>query len=493
MVTDRQVKKLKKLIQTEATLKQAADKAGMDEKTARKYRRAGKLPSEMKRPRTWRTRTDPFATVWDEVKVWLSRNPGLEGKTLFEELQRRYPERFEEGQLRTLQRKIKAWRAVEGPPKEVFFPQLYHPGDRSESDFTHMKSLGITLAGRPFDHLLYHFVLPYSNWETGTVCFSESFESLSDGLQNALWTLGGVPQSHQTDQLTAAVYQGLDRSRFTTRYQGLLKHYRLEGRKTQPASPHENGDVEQRHHRFKRAVEQALMLRGHRDFADREAYEHFLQTLFQQLNQNRKTRFAEELKQLHPLPAGRLESCKQLTVKVGPSSTIHVAHNTYSVDSRLIGETIQVRVLTETLELWYGQRLLETLPRLRGDGGHHIQYRHLITWLVRKPGAFENYRYRQALYPTTRFRLAYDQLKRRYSTQGASRRYLQILQLAATESETAVDQALNHLIEQPQQLAPEAVKAFIRQETVKPTQEIAVDPVNLHHYDALLSRCEVVQ
>lgn len=493
MVTDRQVKKLKKLLQTEATLRQAADKAGMDEKTARKYRRSGKLPSEMKHPRTWRTRKDPFIAFWEEVKVLLNRNPGLEGKTIFEELQRRYPGRFEDGQLRTLQRKIKTWRATEGPPKEVYFPQLYHPGDRSESDFTHMKSLGVTLAGQPFDHLLYHFVLPYSNWETGTVCFSESFESLSEGLQNALWTLGGVPQSHQTDQLTAAIYSGLNRTRFTTRYQALLKHYRLEGRKTQPASPHENGDVEQRHHRFKGAVEQALMLRGHRDFANREAYERFLQALFRQLNRNRKTRFAEELKQLRPLPAGRLESCKQLTLKVGPSSTIHVAHNTYSVDSRLIGETIQVRVLTETLELWYGQRRLETLPRQRGDGGHYIQYRHLIPWLVRKPGAFENYRYRQALYPTTRFRLAYDLLKRRYSTQGASRRYLEILELAATESETAVDQALNQLMEQPQQLTPEAVKAFIRQETVQPVHEITIDPVHLHYYDALLTGSEVLQ
>ena len=235
------------------------------------------------------------------------------------------------------------------------------------------------------------------------------------------------------------------------------------------------------------------MLRGYRDFANRSEYESFLQTLFKQLNRSQKSRFEEELKQLHPLPARRLESCIQLTVKVGPNSTIHVAHTTYSVDSRLVGETVQIRVLTEKLELWYGQRQLETLPRLRGDGGSHIQYRHLIQWLVRKPGAFENYRYRQALYPTIRFRLAYDQLKNRYNTQGASRRYLQILQLAATESVSAVDQALTGLLEQPQQLTPVAVEALIRKETAKPTREIAIDPVNLHHYVALLPSCEVIQ
>jgi hypothetical protein len=179
MVTDQQVRRLFKLIQSEKNFGIAAMKAGMDEKTARKYRENGKLPSELKQEHTWRTRRDPFEGVWNGIKGMLTTNPGLEAKTVFEDLQRRCPGRFADGQLRTLQRKIKRWRATEGPPKEIFFAQIHKPGELCQSDFTHMKKLGITIDGAPFDHLIYHFVLTYSNWETGTVCFSESFESLS--------------------------------------------------------------------------------------------------------------------------------------------------------------------------------------------------------------------------------------------------------------------------------------------------------------------------
>ena len=276
MVTDQQVRRLLKMVQTEKNFGIAAIKAGMDEKTARKYRKLGKLPSELEQPHTWRTREDPFEDSWDEIKSMLEINAGLEAKTIFEDLQRRNPGRYADGQLRTLQRHIKVWRASEGPAKEVFFTQVHYPGQLGESDFTNMNKLGITIGGRPFDHLIYHFVLTYCNWETGSICFSESFESLSEGLQNALWELGGVPEMHRTDCLTTAVQKTSHRDEFTLRYQDLLDHYNLKGCKTNPNSPHENGDVEQRHHRFKRAVDQALLLRNSRDFADRQQYEQFL-------------------------------------------------------------------------------------------------------------------------------------------------------------------------------------------------------------------------
>ena len=181
------------MIQTEDTLAQAADKAGVDEKTARKYRDSDPLPSQRRLPHTWRTREDPFQDVWPQLVDQLRLNPGLQAKTLFDDLQRRFPGQFPDVQLRCLQRRIKQWRALEGPPKEVFFAQTHEPGRLAESDFTHMGALGVTIAGEPFDHLVYHFVLTYSNWEAGTVCFSESFESLSEGLQNALWELEGFP------------------------------------------------------------------------------------------------------------------------------------------------------------------------------------------------------------------------------------------------------------------------------------------------------------
>lgn len=491
MVTDRQVRMLMKLIETEKTLATAAAKAGMDEKTARKYRRLGKLPSEVKVEYSWRTREDPFAEVWQEVKEKLEINPGLEAKTLFEDLQRRYPGRFADGQLRTLQRRVKAWRALEGPPKEVFFPQVHKAGQLCQSDFTHMKSVGVTIQRQPFDHLIYHFVLTYSNWETGTICFSESFESLSEGLQNALWELGGVPRKHRTDRLTAAVQKPDRPEEFTRRYSALLKHYGLEGDKTQAASPNEIGDVEQRHYRFKKALDQALMLRGSRDFTSRDEYAAFMRKLFSQLNSGRRDRLAEELKVFRRLPERRLESCKRLRLRVGPSSTIRVNHNVYSVHSRLNGEMVEVRLYVEHLELWYAQRCVEKIPRLRGEGKHRIQYRHIIDWLVRKPGAFENYRYRSELFPTHRFRMAYDYLKRSQPAR-ASKQYLKILHLAARESEIAVDDALRTLIDQEQPIAFEAIEAMVHsEELIPPPTELNIPEVDLTAYDALLALREV--
>lgn len=238
MVTDRQIRRLKMLILKEKTRGAAAAKAGMDEKTARKYLRLGKLPSQVKTPHSWRTRPDPFGEYWSEVKPFIELNPGLEAKTLFEYLQRKYEGKFQDGQLRTMQRRVKRWRVEEGPSQEVFFAQNHVPGDLCEADFTSMNSLGVTLAGQRFDHLLYHFVLTYSNWEAGSVCFSESFESLSEGLQNALWKLGGVPRKMRTDRLSAAVHKECHPEEFTSRYQALLRYYGLEGAKTRAGEAH---------------------------------------------------------------------------------------------------------------------------------------------------------------------------------------------------------------------------------------------------------------
>jgi len=492
MVTDQQVRRLMKLTPKAKTLASAAAKAGMDEKTARKYRQLGQLPSTLKAEHLWRTRPDPFAEVWGPIEQHLELNPGLEAKTLFADLQRRHPGRFADGQLRTLQRRIKSWRAVHGPSKEVFFAQVHRPGQLCQSDFTHMSKLGVTIQGQPFDHLIYHFVLTYSNWETGTICFSESFESLSEGLQDALWELGGVPTAHRTDRLSVAVQKTDHPDEFTRRYAGLLGHYHLEGQKTQASRPNENGDIEQRHYRFKRALDQALMLRGSRDFASRDDYAGFLRQLFDQLNAGRRARWAEELKVLGGLPAQRLDACKRLDVRVGQGSTIRVNHNTYSVDSRLIGEQVHVRLYVEHLEIWYSQRLLETIPRLRGEGKHHIQYRHVIDGLVRKPGAFAHYRYREDLFPSSHFRLAFDALRRRYGEARASKEYLSILHRAALESERAVEEALGRLIDQGEPISDAAVAGLLEAGDAKPKiREVAIAAIDLTAYDQILEGREV--
>jgi len=279
LVTDKQVRRLFALINTNENQEIAAAEAGMDAKTARKYRRLGRVPSELPPAVRGRTRPDPFEEVWEEVQGLYESNAGLEVKTVFEYLQRQSPGRFQDGQLRTLQRRVKGWRATEGPAREVFFAQQHPPGRLGASDFTHMEELGVTIQGQSFSHLIYHFVLTYSNWEAGTVCYSESFESLSEGLQNALWALGKVPHRHRTDRLSTAVNNTSDPAEFTDRYKGLMRYYGLESEKTQAGHGNENGDVEQRHHRFKRAVAQELMLRGSADFASVDEYRRFLDAM----------------------------------------------------------------------------------------------------------------------------------------------------------------------------------------------------------------------
>lgn len=467
----------------------AAACSGMDPKTARKYRKERELPSALQKEHTWRTRKDPFSEDWDRIRTMICINPGLQAKTIFQYLQRKNPGKYSDGQLRTLQRRMKVWRATEGPSREIFFPQKHYAGDLAESDFTHMNDLRITIAGRPFNHLFYHFVLTYSNWETGTICFSETLESLSEGFQNALWELGGVPGQHQTDCLSAAIRNVGGASEFTDRYSSLLRHYGVQGRRTNPSSPHENGDAEQRHHRFKDAVDQQLMLRGSRDFADREEYTRFLKELLEQLNSGRRERFEEELKELGRLPRNRVETCKRLhNVKVRRSSTINVAHNTYSVNSRLIGEHVNIRLYPEHLEVWYAQKKVEHIPRLRGEYNHRINYRHVIDWLVRKPGAFENYKWREDMFPTIRFRMAYDSLKKHHVLSVAAREYLSILEMAAKESESGVDQALRLLIDEGEPIASDSVRNILESDVEIPrVAEVSIPEVRLTQYDSLLT------
>ena len=494
MVKDVQVRMLMKLTNQEELLKTAAAKAGMSEKTARKYRKSGKLPSQCKVIHDWRTRTDPLdPDDWHWAEEILQNNDGIEAKTLFEVLQREHPGKYQDGQLRTFQRRVKLWRALKGPGNEIFFPQVYYPGEWCESDFTRMKSLGVTINGIPFDHMLYHFVLCYSNWEAGTVCFSESYESLSAGLQNALWKLGGVAKYHRTDNLTSAVNPVGNPEVFTANYQGLARHYGFESHKIQPRCPHENGDIEKRHDRLKKTVDQALMLRGSRDFASREDYEQFLEKLFEQLNSGRKERLKEELAVLRRLPRKRHDDYTEIQCKVTRFSTIRVLKNSYSQHSRLIGERVKARVYADHIEVWYAQRRIDVLPRLRGENGHCINYRHVIDWLVRKPGAFENYRYKDDLFPTSQFRIAYDLLCSEHGSKRGNKHYLKILKLAAHGSQTLVNESLRFLINRSDRIDADLVEAMVQSGLQPPAvTDVEVEPVDLRIYDQLLDYQEVL-
>jgi hypothetical protein len=490
MVSDQQVKRLWRLAGQKLSLEIASAKAGMDPKTARKYLQDRRLPSEMRQKHTWRTRPDPFADSWEEIRQLLAVEPGLQAKTLFEHLQQVHPGRFSDGQVRTLRRRISYWRATEGPPREVFFAQEHRPGELCQSDFTHCRELGVTINGQAFPHLIYHFVLTYSNWETGSICYSETFESLSEGLQNALWQLGGVPAEHRTDRMSAAVNNLSDAKEFTRAYEGLLRHYRIGGQKIQARQANENGDIEQRHFRFKEAADQALMMRGSRDFPEVVAYQVFLDKLFTRLNAGRRERYLDEVAQLRPLPAQRLDSVRRERVRVSPGSLVSVGRNLYSVHSRLIGETVEARVHPDTVEIWYGDRKVDVLPRLRGRSKHRIDYRHIIDWLVRKPGAFENYRYRTDLFPTSWFRLTYDALRQEQGPKRGAQEYLAILLLAARRGEDRVEGALRFLLGSQQTLNAEETARLTEDNAPAPLTTIAIDPVSLTVFDDLLTMAD---
>jgi hypothetical protein len=280
---------------------------------------------------------------------------------------------------------------------------------------------------------------------------------------------------------------------FTLRYKALLSHYKIKGEKTNPRKANENGDVEKSHDIFKKAVDQALMLRGSRDFESRDAYAEFLEKIFSQLNSGRRERFLEECKRLRSLPAMRLDDFKVEKVRVRKSSTIAVGHNVYSLASRLIGELVSVRLYAENLEVWYADKKVDGFPRLRGKRNHHIQYRHIIDWLLRKPGAFKNYRYRDDLFPTTRFRMAYDYLlERNTNPQKVSKEYLKILDLAAKESETKVDDALRLLFERGERgdaISFDSVRVIVESnEPVPSPKAVTVPDIDLKFYDRLIKK-----
>ena len=350
MVKDGHVKELWRLLGLGRTLAASARMAEMSEKTARHYRDDKRLPSERKTARDYRTRVDPFEEVWDEVQQRLEAEPKLKAKTLFDWLQQDYVGRFSDSTRRTFERRVAKWRSLHGPGKAVFFSQIHHPGRLAASDFTVCNELRVMIAGARFDHRLYHCVLTYSNVESVSLCFSESFEALSAGIQKAFWEFGGVPQRHRSDSLAAAVRNHSSRKTLTDRYATLMQHYDCEAERTNARCANENGDVESANGHIKDRLDQALLLRGSREFSSREEYMRFVEQIISRANANRQQRFAEEQACLGRLPDERLDTDDMLHgVRVSKSSTIQVRTNTYSVPSRLIGQSVDVRVAAEQI------------------------------------------------------------------------------------------------------------------------------------------------
>lgn len=470
------------------TQEMSALKVGIDLKTARKYLRLGKLPSELVEPRHWRTRSDPFKEVWPTLERMLENAPGLEAKTLLEWLVEQAHEEgdsaFHFGQLRTLQRRIRAWRAEKGPDKEVIFPQKILPGKQSQSDYTNMNGLRIHIHGEFFPHLLFHFMLPYSRWETVSVCCSESFESLVSGYTAAVWELGAVAPEHRTDNLSAATHHFKNMREFNESWKYFLAYHGVKPSRNNPGESHENGSVEKSHDLLKRTVNQQLLLRGSRDFISLEAYETFLKQVLLRRNKGRETRLVQDLEHFLPLPPRRWQAVRTLSVTVGPFSTISVLKGIYSVPSRLIGYGLEVDLYAKHLDIRYGRKILETLPRLPKDQGIAVNYRHIISYLLRKPGAFEHYQYKESLFPRLVFRKAYDVLKN-HSPMTGHKLYLKILHMAAIGNETEVASALEIFFEAGEVPLPELVKELLDLPLAGPPP-VFINPPTLAHYDMLL-------
>lgn len=442
MVTYGRVKELRRLLGMGRTLADSARMAEMSEKTARKYRDDG-LPSEQQSVWAYRTRVDPFEDVWNEVQQRLEVEPRLKARTLFEWLQRTHDGQFPDSTRRTFERRVNKWRSLHGPGKTVFFGQKHHPGRLAASDFTVCNELGVKIAGHRFEHTFFHCVLTYSNVESASLCFSESFEALSAGIQKAFWEFGGVPDRHRSDSLAAAVRNHTSRRELTERYAALMSYYNCEAERTNARCANENGDVESSNGHLKDRIDQALMLRGSRNFASREEYVAFVEELIKRANDNRRKAFLDDLAHLKRLPDARLDTDDiEKGVRVTSSSTICVRTNTYSVPSRLIDGRVDIRIGAEQITVTHQGHFIQTMPRLVGKNQAAINYRHIIDSLVRKPGAFANYRYREEMFPTCGFRLAWDTLRATHSEKVADKMYVQILHLAARESQDAVADAL---------------------------------------------------
>jgi len=490
--TDAQVRIIMREREKGRTQEQAAASANLrSRKTVAKYEKLEKLPGELQQPRQYRTRPNPFLEDWSTIEKMLENAPSLEAKVLFEWLDEQHPGRYQSGQLRTFQRHVATWRAL-NQKQMAILEQVHHPGKVLQTDGVWLSKLGVTIQGQPFKHLLIHSVLSYSNWEWGRIAQSESLAALQLGLQSTLIKLGHVPEYHRTDNSSAATYrpgaraEAGSRREYTAGYLHILDHYGLKPQTTNLNSPQENGDVESSNGGLKRAIEQYLLLRGSRDFENIETYENFLFDVLERRNRSRQERLAEELAVMKPLTTTPLATNKQVRVRVTRGSLIRVQKNVYSVPTSLIGHRVTVRVHEWQLDVYYQTHLVETLPRLLGKKQHHVNYRHVIDSLLRKPGGFRDYRYRADLFPSLVFRRAWERLNQWQSPRKADLTYLRILRLAARKMESDVATALEQLLTTTERWDETDVEHILQPEPIDVPQ-LACGQVHLQQYDRLLS------
>ena len=432
----------------------AAAKAGFSTATAYRVEADPRPPSIRKKARG-RRRPDPLAGIFDgEIVPMLEQTPDIRTVALFEELMRRHPE-LDPGIRRTLERRVRKWRAVHGPEQEIVFRQTHPPGQLGLSDFTDAGGLGVRIAGALFPHILYHFRLAYSGFSHAHVVLGgESFTALAEGLQNALWSLGGAPLEHRSDSLSAA-YRNLDRDQCedaTARYAALCAHYGMAPSRNNRGESHENGAVEGPHGHLKRGLADALLLRGAPDFDTLDEYRAFVDEVAGRRNAHHRARIDVERAVLKPLPRQRTEDFDTARVRVTSSGGFVLRRVFYSVPSRLVGHQLTVRLYDERLELFLGATHLMQLPRGRlqanGSNGHVVDYRHVIHSLRRKPMALRNLVYRDSLFPRQAYRRAFEALVEARGERAACRDTVALLSMAHERTcEAELAQAIEACLE----------------------------------------------
>jgi hypothetical protein len=484
-ITQKQEAIYMKSRQTGCVQDTSAAKSGISIRSGRRIERNERSG---KRQRNWRTRCDPFEAVWEtELVPLLAREPGLTGTTLWEYLDDHYPGQYLEKRLRTLQRRVKHWRATQGPAKAVIFRQSVPAGHQGLSDFTRPRTT-ITIAGKPFDHLLYQFCLAYSHWRcVHIVQGGESYSALAEGLQIALHKLGGVPAEHRTDSLSAAYVNTTEKRELTEKYASLCQHYGMKPTVNNPGISHENGAIETAHGSLKFRIEQATKIRGSADFASLAAYRRFLDKIVDKLNKRCQGRLTEEQAHLKPLPHYRFMDFSELTVKVTTSSTISVKRGLYSVPSRLMGENIRVHLYHDRLECFIGQTCVITLsrvyPKVPAGRARRIDYRHIIHALAAKPQAFRFSRLRDDLLPTPEYHQLWQRAKQQFDSPQACKWIVSVLRFAYDYD--CENQLADELLQK--ELLPELKilqKRFLQQQNQPdiPSKQHAV-----YEYDQLLS------
>ena len=471
----------------------AAAKAAISTASAYRIESDPRLPSQKPTVRG-RRRPDPLAGIFDqEVIPLLKRTPQLRAVTIFEELLRRHPD-LAPSVRRTLERRVRRWRAVHGPDQEVVFAQRHRPGHLGLSDFTAAADLAVVVAGEPLPHLLYHFRMPYSGFEHAEVVLGgESFNALSTGLQQALWLLGGAPAEHRTDSLSAA-FRNLDRAAqhdATERYRALCEHYRMRPTRNNRGVPHENGSVESAHGHLKRAIDQALLLRGSRRFDDLDAYRRFVAELVGRRNARHRLRIDAERAALRPLPARRVQDFEIEQVRVTSHCGFTLRKVFYSVPSRLIGHSLRVHLFADRLVLFLGSSKLMTLrrgkPPAGGRRGHVVNYHHVIHALRRKPMALLNLVYLDQLFPRDAYRRTFAALREALDERQACRRMVGLLALAHDQNcEALLAEHLEHLLAAGRLPDPAALRArFLPDPAALP--QVSVRIGSLADYDQLLA------